>query len=225
MLQLRASLPAERLASLAARQCNNVLPDGEDVSPDDLMSAIPAALGRLEYCFQAIDNKYFFDGQAAVFNHLHGDQYCMWLYILSNELYRQGAPSSLSAKLFMLNKALHGCDIFYEVTLPSIFLVVHPLGTVLGRANYGDYFVAYQRVGVGSNRDVYPTFGKHVTLRPGAAVLGRSMIGDHCQIATESLVLDRDVPAGTLYIGRPPAAVAKANSAPYPLWRHQRVIA
>jgi hypothetical protein len=53
-----------------------------------------------------------------------------------------------------------------------VFLLVHPLGTVLGRGNYSDFFVAYQRCGVGSNNEVYPTFGKHVTLRPGSAVLG-----------------------------------------------------
>lgn len=217
--RVRASLPPERLASLAARQCDNLLPDGVDVSTSLLMAVIPRALQRLEHCFQAVDNKYFFDGTAAVFDHLHGDQYCMWLYLLANELHRQGGPASVCAKLFALNKALHGCDIYYEVALPDIFLVVHPLGTVLGRGRYSDYFVAYQRVGVGSNHDVYPTFGQHVTLRPGAAVLGASTIGDHCQIATESLVLDRDVPSGSLYIGNPKTATIRPNPGPYPLWR------
>ncbi len=216
---MKASLPAERLARLAAGQCNNLFPDDDDVSVDALMPAIPRALERLAHCFAAVDNKYFFDGESAVFNHLHGDQYAIWLYMLGNELYRQGGPAPVCSKLFLLNKALHGCDIFYEVELPSIFLLVHPLGTVLGRGKYSDYFVAYQRVGVGSNRDVYPTFGEHVTLRPGSAVLGNCTIGDHCQIATESLVLDRDVRPGTLYIGRPPAAVQKPNAKPYPLWR------
>lgn len=219
MRRVRASLAPEGLARLAAGQCNAFFPDEAPVSSDALMPAIDPALERLEHCFQAIDNKYFFDGETAVFSHLHGDQYCMWLYLLANQLYRQQAPAALCSKLFLLNKALHGCDIFYEVALPSIFLVVHPLGTVLGRATYSDYFVAYQRVGVGSNHDVYPRFGRHVTLRPGAAVLGRAVIGDDCQIATESLVLDRALPAGTLYIGRPPAAVQKPNAGRYPLWR------
>lgn len=218
-MKVHASLSPARLAKLAAAQCNHLVPDGDDVSPDALLPVMPQALERLEYCFAAIDNKYFFDGAAAVFNHLHGDQYAMWLYLLANELHRQGGEAAICSKLFLLNKALHGCDIFYEVALPSIFLLVHPLGTVLGRGHYADYFVAYQRVGVGSNRDVYPTFGKHVTLRPGAAVLGASTIGDHCQIATESLVLDRDLPANTLYIGNPKTAVLKANPGPYPLWR------
>jgi serine O-acetyltransferase len=217
--RVQASRSPRELAALAAKQCNAIIPDGDDVSADTLMDVLPRALERLENCFQAIDNKYFFDGKAAIFNHLHGDQYCMWLYLLANELHRQGAPRECCSKLFLLNKTLHGCDIFYEVTLPDIFILVHPLGTVLGRANYQDYFVSYQRVSVGSNHDVYPTFGRDVTLRPGAAVLGRSEIGDGTQIAAESLVLDRDVPPSSTYIGGPRDAVVRPNTRPYPLWR------
>lgn len=218
-LRVRASLSSERLAALAARQCDNLVPDGEAVASAALMTAVPRALERLEHCFQAIENKYFFDGQQAIFSHLHGDQYCMWLYLLANELHRQGGSSEICSKLFLLNKALHGCDIFYEVALPSIFLVVHPLGTVLGRASYSDYFVSYQRVGVGSNHDVYPHFGQHVTLRPGASVLGACEVGDKCQIAAESLLIDRSLAPNSLYIGNPKAALVRPNVKPYPLWR------
>lgn len=204
---------------MAARQANAFFPDGEEVGPGDLLAAVRGALPRLEHCFSRVDNKYFFDGTQAVFSHLHGDQYAMWLYFLSNELHRRGGPASVCSKLFLLNKALHGCDIFYEVELPSIFLLVHPLATVLGRARYSDYFVAYQRCGVGSNRDIYPSFGEHVTLRPGSAVLGASRVGNHCQIAAESLLLDRDLPDHSLYIGNPKSAVVKRQESPYPLWR------
>lgn len=223
MLRVVTSLPPASLARLAATQCNHFFPDSDDASADLLMPAVEGALPRLEHCFAAIDNKYFFDGEAAVFSHLHGDQYAMWLYFLANELYRQGGPASQCSKLFLLNKALHGCDIYYEVALPSIFLLVHPLGTVLGRGEYSDYFVSYQRVGVGSNHDVYPRFGRHVTLRPGAAVLGACTIGEMCQIATESLVLDRDLPDNSLYIGNPKTAVVKRQETAYPLWRQQEI--
>jgi serine O-acetyltransferase len=218
-LRIRTSLDAQALAAYAAAQVNGLFPDPEPVTPADLAPAVAGALPRLEHCFSHVDNKYFFDGERAVFSHLHGDQYAMWLYLLSNELFRQGGPASACSKLFLLNKALHGVDAFYEVELPSVFLLVHPLGTVLGRGNYADFFVAYQRCGVGSNNDVYPTFGRHVTLRPGSAVLGACTIGDHCQIATESLVLDRDLPAHTLYIGGPKTATLKRQDTPYPLWR------
>jgi serine O-acetyltransferase len=217
--RIRASLPLEALVRLVARQGNALLPDGDDIVADDLMPSAGRALERLEHCFSRIANKYFFDGTQAVFDHLHGDQYCMWLYLLSSQLHRDGAGPALCSKLFLLNKALHGCDLFYEVALPDIFLLVHPLGTVLGRGTYADYFVAYQRCGVGSNRDAYPTFGEHVTLRPGSAVLGNCRIGHHCQIAAESLVLDRDLPDHSLYIGNPKNAMVKRQETPYPLWR------
>ena len=53
----------------------------------------------------------------------------------------------------------------------------------------------------------------------GSAVLGACTVGDHCQIATESLVLDRDLPDHTLYIGGPKTATLKRQDKPYPLWR------
>ena len=216
---VRSSLDPAGLAAYAAAQVNVMFPDPHPVSDDELAPAVQGALARLEHCFSHVANKYFFDGEAAVFNHLHGDQYAMWLYLLSNELHRRGGAVSTCSKLFLLNKALHGVDAFYEVELPSVFLLVHPMGTVLGRGTYSDFFVAYQRCGVGSNNDVYPTFGKHVTLRPGSAVLGACTLGDYCQIATESLVLDRDLPDHTLYIGGPKTATLKRQDKPYPLWR------
>ena len=216
---MRSSLDVAELARYAARQVNATFPDGRDALEAQLLKSAGAAFERLEHCFSKVDNKYFFDGEGAIFNHLHGDQYAMWLYMLSNELFCQSGDPGLCNKLFLLNKALNGCDIFYEVKLPDIFLLVHPLGTVLGRGEYSDYFVAYQRCGVGSNKDVYPTFGRHVVLRPGSAVLGNSRIGDCCQIATESLVLDRDVPDHTLYIGGPKVAVLRRQESPVAFWR------
>lgn len=217
--RVRSSLSAARLAELAARQANAMFPDGDDVAADDLQAAVGGALERLEHCFVRVANKYFFDGSEAVFDHLHGDQYAMWLYLLANELHRQRGPAHACKKLFLLNKALHGCDIYYEVELPAVFLLVHPLGTVLGRGRYDDYLLVYQRCGVGSNRDVYPTLDRHVTLRPGSAVLGRSTVGDCSTIAAESLLLDRDLAAGSVYIGNPRDHTIRPQTAPLPIWR------
>lgn len=217
--RVRCSLAAEALVAMAARQVNAAFPDGEDVTVTDLTPASASALARLEHCFTHIDNKYFFDGNQAVFDHLHGDQYAMWLYLLANELFKQHGPLAACKKLFLLNKALHGCDIFYEVELPSVFLLVHPLGTVLGRARYSDHLIVYQRVGIGSNHDVYPTLGRHLTLRPGSAVLGNAVVGDYCSIATESLLLDRPLPSHSLYIGNPRSYVIQSQPCAQPIWR------
>lgn len=219
--RVRSSLTPDELCALAARQANSLIPDGDDIHPADLLVAARGAILRIEHCFPHIDNRYFFDGSTACFDHLHGDQYAMWLYFLARELHLTGGAVSGCKKLFILNKALHGCDIFYEVELPSVFLLVHPLGTVLGRGRYGERFVVYQRCGIGSNHNIYPEIGAGVTMHPGSAVLGRSRVGDGCTIATESLVLDREVPAGSLYIGSPRDCSVTPRAPDRLIWRKQ----
>lgn len=218
-LKVKSSLPPSGLAKYLTRQLNAAFPDGDAVRPDDILPALPNALARLEHCFSEIDNKYFFDGESVIFNHLHGDQYASWLYIISNELYLQGGDISVCSKIFLLNKLSHGCDIYFETLLPPIFLLVHPVGSVLGRASYADYFVCYQSCGIGSNNDQYPVLGRHFTLRPGSSVLGRSVIGDHCQLGAGSLAIDMVLESGTTLLGRPGSHRRLENSKPYPLWR------
>ena len=198
---LKTSLNPSELASYTISQLNAFFPDGDIVTLDDILPVFNISLKRLEHCFSYVNNRYFFDGKSSFFNHLHGDQYSMWLYILSNELFLQDGNISTCNKLFLLNKHLHACDIFYEVNLPSIFLLVHPMGTVLGRGNYSDFFVAYQRCGIGSNHDIYPKLGSHVTMRPGSAILGNSEIGERCQIASEGLVIDFKLTSESTYFG------------------------
>jgi serine O-acetyltransferase len=219
IMRVHASLTPDGLAALAANQVNAFFPDGQAVFPADLTQAVSGALARLEHCFTHIHNKYFFDGAQAVFDHLHGDQYAMWLYFLSNELSRLKGSVPICKKLFLLNKALHGCDVFYEIELPSIFLLVHPLGTVLGRGQYSDYLMVYQRCGVGSNHDIFPSLGVHVTLRPGSAVLGCSTVGANCAIAAESLLLDQNLPANHVYIGNPRDHMIRPKLDKEPIWR------
>ena len=216
---LRCSLGPDALCRLVARQTDHLFCDDDAVVAADLLPSAQVAMARLEHCFSKVANAYFFDGQRAVFDHLHGDQYAMWLYLLSNQLHRDRAPAAWCKKLFLLNKALHGCDVFYEVELPSVFLLVHPLGTVLGRGHYADFLIAYQRVGIGSNHDTYPTLGRHLTLHPGSAVLGKATIGDNCSIAAESLLLDRDLPPNSVYIGNPRDHLIRTQTHPQPQWR------
>ena len=93
--RLRASLTPRGLADLLAGQMNNLFPDGQGADAADLMTAVPSALERLEHCFARIGNKYFFDGARPVFDHLHGDQYAMWLYFASHD----GVASGVEALL------------------------------------------------------------------------------------------------------------------------------
>ena len=215
----KLSLRPIKLVDYLISQINNSFPDGGKLKADDIMPSVLESLKRLEHCFSYVNNKYFFDGSCCSFNHLNGDQYAMWLYILSNELYKDNAPKNVCEKIFLLNKQLHACDIFYEVNLPSIFLLVHPLGTVLGRGNYSDFFVAYQRCGVGSNKNIYPTLGKYFTMRPGSAILGDSFAGDNCQLASESLIIDTKIPDNSLVFGSPKNQDIRLNVNHHESWR------
>ena len=198
---LKMSLAKTKLSTYTANQLNVFFPDPQPVRADFLASHIDQTLERVEYCFSFVNNRYYFDGKNVLFNHLNADQYAMFLYILSNELYNKHCDAGICDKIFYLNKILHGIDVFYEVKLPDIFLFVHPLGTVLGRGTYADFFLVYQQCGIGSNNDVYPTLGKYVSLHPGSSILGNCTVGENCKIATGSLLLDYYLETDSVYIG------------------------
>jgi len=142
----------------------------------------------------------------------------MFLYILSNTLYKNNYDLTLCEKLFLLNKSLFSLDAFYEIELPEIFLFVHPLGTVLGRAKYSNYLIVYQRCNIGSNHDIYPELGEHLTLHPGASILGNCQIGRNVKIAADGLLIDKNIEDNTLYIGNPKNYIQKTNKDTNPIW-------
>ena len=219
MRRVRCRLDEAALTAYVTGQLNAFFPDDRMVGPDSFRGLLPDLLDRIEHCFTRINNKYFQDADGALFDPLHGDQYAMFLYLAANAAYRAGAGDGLPSKLFLLNKALHGIEVFYEVELPSIFLFVHPLGTVLGRGRYSDHLLVYQRCGVGSNHECYPELGPYLTLRPGSSVLGKCRVGRNCTIAADSLLLDQDLPDQTVYIGNPRDHVTRPADSVVPIWR------
>lgn len=218
--KMRLTISPEELTKFVVKQINHHYPDERPVKSDNIKFILNNVLQKLEFNFKHVKNKYFEDNGLVYFDHLHGDQYSMFLYLLSREAFLIGNNIDLAKKIYLLNKAMFGLDVFYEVELPSIFLFVHPVGTVLGRAKYSDYLVVYQRVGVGSNHGIYPTIGEYATLHPGASVLGNSRVGSNCTIGTESLVLDKDIPSNSLYLGTPKDYLVKGhNDLRYDFWK------
>ena len=200
---MKTSLTNYSLSCYLSAQLNTFFPDKNQVTQSLIEKYISYAMQRVEHCFSKINNKYFFDGKNVIFNHLHSDQYAMFLYYLSNTIYKQKGDLGLCSKIFLLNKTLHGVDAFYEVALPDIFLMIHPIATILGRGDYSDYFLIYQRCGIGSNHDIYPKLGKFLSMHPGSSVLGNCLVGDNCTLAAESLLLDNNLANTSLYIGNP----------------------
>lgn len=202
---METSLSPPRLAEYVARQVEALFPDGP-VDRTLLGRAVDGALARLEHCFSRIARKYYRRGELTVYDHLNTDQHAAFLYLVSHGLWAEHDDSALASKVYGLNKALHGIDVFYEVELPAVFLFQHPVGSVLGRARYGDYLVVYQGVTVGSDLDGnYPELGEGVVLFGGSRVIGRARIGPNSWLAPGCTVMDAALPPDSVLFGIPPA--------------------
>lgn len=209
---MKVSLSRTQLTDYIVSQINHFYPD-RSVSTGEIRSYVEHALERVDYCFSKVKNKYFRQGNEVVFNHLHTDQYSVFLYFLCNSIFSISKNEDLAARVYGLNKALHSIDVFYEVVLPDIFYLQHPLGTVLGRAHYSDYLFVYPRCNVGANLDdVYPRIGEGVIMYGGSSIIGDCEIGNNCWLSIGSTVMDRNVPSNSVVFGSSPENVIKPTN-------------
>jgi serine O-acetyltransferase len=169
------------------------------------------ALKRLRNCFQALKNKYYNKNGSIPFSPSHTGQYAIFLYYLSHTLKTHANSSQFASGVYALNKMLHSVDLFYEIELPNIFYLDHPLGSVIGRASFQDYFQFRQNCTVGNNKGIFPTFGKNVQLWSNVTVVGNCTVGDHVVFASGSYVKDQDIPSFSLVFGRSPNLTIKAQ--------------
>ena len=200
------------LERLVVHQVNSLF-IAENAERAAIHELLDDVLEQTHECFSAWENKYFRRGGRVRFSIFHSDQYCVFLYLLSRRVFLHDTQNvQLADKLYYLNKSLNGIDLFYEVEMPSHFTVGHPVGTVLGRAQYGDYFSVSQCCTVGNNKDVYPTLGTNVTMMSGAKILGNCRIGDNVVLAANSYVKDEHVPTNSLVFGASPELVVKPRT-------------
>lgn len=132
------------------------------------------------------------------------------LYMISNELYHVGFIDEASV-VYYLNKVLHSVEWFYAVDLPECFMVEHPIGSVLGKAKYGDELLVYQGVTVGGSKKrgnmCYPSIGKRVTLFANSTVLGDSVIGNNVIVSAETYIINEKIPNNCIVFGKSPNLV------------------
>ena len=154
-------------------------------------------------------------GGGWIIDPLHQVNYCIFLYWLGRRLYLSGDTESAS-KAFYLNKLLNGVEIFYEVELPEIWACAHPLGSVIGRAKYGEFFYFFQGCTVGANflqngSVNYPVIGNHVKMMMGSAIIGGCNIGNHVIVSANTYIKNQDVPDNVIVFGQTPNLVFKEN--------------
>lgn len=208
---MRCSVTSKQLNDIVCRQISNIFWGGVK-TPYISQECIDMALKRLEKCFEKNNSKYFWDGDIVAFKIEHSVQYSIFLYYLSNELYKDD-NEEMASYVYYLNKVMHSVDWFYAIELPEHFGAEHPLSCILGRAKYGDYFFVYQGVTVGGNRKdgvlYYPVIGNNVVLYANATIIGNTYIGNNVVISANTYVKDEVIPDNCIVFGQSPNLIVK----------------
>lgn len=178
------------LLDYTCAQVANLAPDGRgDAVRRDVDAYMDEALGRVGVC---IDHVRMW--KPGAFDYLHSSQYCIYLYYLANSIWRGTGERGSCTRLFLLNKALNGIDLFYEIEMPKAFFIGHSVGIVLAKASYGERLVFYQNSTVGKNHGEAPVIEDEVVMYPNTAIIGRCTVGAGTILSQGVSVLNRDTP-------------------------------
>lgn len=189
-------------------QCRTFFPLPDLVQEDLSTTHVGVALEASLACFKRVRNPYYQNDDGAFLDVRHAAMYCSFLYRLSFAC----RGSVWAEPLYNLNRTLHGCDLFCEVRLPTLFLMDHPVGTVLGRATYADYLEFQQGCTVGNNHGRYPRFTGPARLLTGALVAGDVLIGENVVFAAGCTVIDEHVPSNSIVFGHSPQLTIKRST-------------
>lgn len=202
-------IPKNDLLKRLINQLNSFF-EVSDIEIDVIQSLSSEVFQRCEYNFSKNKNKYYSRDGKVYFNPNHSGQYTVFLYYFSNSIFNAGKDSvALADKIYYLNRIMNACDLFYEVKLPEIFSLDHPLGSIIGRAQFGNYFAFSQNCTVGNNKNIYPTIGEDVTMKANTMILGDSKIGNNVILGAGACVKDQDIPNDSLVFGSSPNLIIK----------------
>lgn len=218
---MKLELPLEDIGSLLIKQLDSIFSlNGGGI--DNIEKSLSIVLRRVEENFSHSNNKYYNKNGETYFNPFHSGQYSIFLYYMAREIAHPHndlqRDSILADKVYYLNKVMNSVDLFYEIELPDHFGVEHPLGSVMGRAKFGDEFFFYQGCTVGGNHLIYPTIGNRVTMYANSSIIGNCHIGDNVSLGAGCLIKDQDIPSNSLVFGQSPNIVIKTKKNQTNLW-------
>ncbi|MEG2711373.1 MAG: hypothetical protein RSB18_10275, partial [Clostridia bacterium] len=88
--------------------------------------------------------------------------------------------------------------------MPEHFVLGHPIGTILGNADYGDFLVVFQGVTVNTAQDqaggCAPHLGCGLFLGAHAKIIGNQTIGNRVSIGVDTTIYGCNVPDDTIAI-------------------------
>jgi len=190
----------ESLLAYTVAQGAAIVPDSREAAFRAAVDAhLDEALERLHRCINACA-----PWRPDEFNVLQSSQHTIYLYFLANTIWTRSGDGAAPTRLFLMNKALNGIDLFYEIAMPQVFYIGHSVGIVLAKATYGEFLVLYQNSTVGRHKDQIPVIGERVVLYPNTAVIGRSVVGDDAVVSQGVSVINKQVPKGSMaFAGAP----------------------
>ena len=202
---MQISIGKDGLKQYLRNQLDTFFPDGVSAVGDDIDEAFDIALERLEYCFKRITFPAYSDDKGnTFFSHLHADQYATFLYFFSNSLWNLSQNKPICDKVIYLNRVLNNFMFSYKGKLPKVFFFGHPVGSILGNADYGEYLVVFQNVTVNTSSDengnVAPKIGKGLFLGAGAKIIGNKKIGDRVSVSLDTVVYGEEIPDDSVVI-------------------------
>ena len=182
---------------------------------------LPKALERFEACIRENDNKYYYrinnnGAREPYFDPLHTCQWALFLYLIANTIYKnedekKDAGRVVCDKIYGQLKIVSGCDLFYEVDMPTVFKFDHPTGTYIGRATFGDGFSFTHNCTVGPVDGIYPIIGNNVCMNAASKVLGSSIIGDNCILMEGTMIIGETIPDNSVVSGITPNLIISAK--------------
>lgn len=179
----------------------------------DTFPYIHEAIKRTAMCLLPSVSKYNRGMKDQVpFSVYNSVQYCIFLYWMSRVSYEMDGDGVKAEKFYYLNKVMNSVDLFYEIELPPIWGAEHPMGSVMGRAEYSDYFFFYQGCTVGGNKGNYPTLGRMVIMYSNSKILGCSEIGDNVIIGANTYIKDEKIPGNSIVFGQTPKLIIKQKT-------------
>lgn len=127
------------------------------------------------------------------FNSLNSTQYPIFLYRLSQELFKAN-KIEIAEAAFYLNKMMHSIDLFYKINLGKEFLLGHALGSVFCNAEYGNYNVFHHNTLIGINNGIAPKIGDGVVMFSGSKVIGNCKLGNNIVLSINTSIVDMNIP-------------------------------
>ena len=193
------SLSQNELFSFIEKQVNHLFPDGVRFDGSDVRKAFSLALDRLENSMSVVTLPGYHDASGqTTFSHMHADQYAQLLYFIGNSLWNQNQNRAVCDKLLAMNRTLFSLFLSYKCKMPDHFVLGHPIGTILGNADYGDYLVVFQGVTVNTEQDEYgqaaPHLGRGLFLGAHSKIIGKQTVGDRVSIGVGAMLFKDDVP-------------------------------